>query len=297
MIAPNKNSLYPEYMPDYGVISTLHDAQKLHKLLDEMNVPYIDLFTAFRAEEETLYFFTDSHWNSKGAALGADLVNGAFDVKSGYFTAGFTNSPGYTGDLYEMLYPAFAGTESQPLYGGKLQFDYSGNATRPDSITLLTKGQGNTNLLCYRDSFGNLLYPYLADSYADTRFSRSNTYDVTLEADHVLIELVERNLRYLITYPPIMPSPAVTMALPKGYAGAAQVTHAPKARAPGGCDAWTGTLPETAANATAYLLWDGQCYEVFLMENNAFTVYLPEGASPEALVIRNGEQAQVYTIQ
>ena len=296
MIAPNKNSLYPEHMPNYGVISSVHDAQKLHKLLDQMEVPYVDLFTAFRAEEETLYFATDSHWHSKGAALGADLINAAFGVKSSYYHSDFGNSADYTGDLYEMLYPAFSGTEQQPIYAGELNFTYSGNATRPDSITLQTKGQGESNLLCYRDSFGNLLYPYLAYSYADSRFSRSNTYDLTLDADHVLIELVERNLRYLITYAPVMPSPAIQMALPKGYAGAAEVSHAPKVRAPKGYDAWIGTLPNADDHATAYLLWDGQCYEAFLLEDGAFAVYLPEGATAEALVIRSGDTTQVYNI-
>lgn len=298
MIAPNKNSLYPENMPGYGVVSTLHASQKLHRLLDEMEVPYVDLFAAFRDQEEVLYFATDSHWNSKGAALGADLVNAAFGVESGYFSGAFSRSrEPYTGDLYQMLYPAFSGTEYPPVYGGTLHFTYAGKATRPDSITLLTKGQGDTNLLVYRDSFGNLLYPYLANSYSDARFSRSNTYDLTADTDHVLIELVERNLRYLITYPPVMPSPAVSVALPQASESAVEVTHAPKARAPEGCDAWTGTLPHTENRSTVSLLWNGQCYQAFLLQEDAYTVYLPEGASPEALVIQNGETTQVYPIQ
>ena len=45
MIAPNKNSLYPEHMPDYGVKADLHDAHRLNQLLDEMGAAYIDLFT------------------------------------------------------------------------------------------------------------------------------------------------------------------------------------------------------------------------------------------------------------
>ena len=48
--------------------------------------------------------------------------------------------------------------------------------TNPDSITLNTVGGGEENLLAFRDSFGILLYPYLADSYANARFSRANAY-------------------------------------------------------------------------------------------------------------------------
>jgi hypothetical protein len=72
IIAPNKNSLYPQFMPDYGVVSAEHDAQKLLSRLE--NTPVIDLFSAFSSHDEILYFKTDSHWNSKGAALGQ--ING-----------------------------------------------------------------------------------------------------------------------------------------------------------------------------------------------------------------------------
>ena len=198
-VAPNKNALYPESMPSMGAVAEDTDAQRLYALLDKMDVPYLNLHAAFDNTEEVLYFKHDSHWNSKGAALGADAINRAFGVESDYFSGDFTATQSHTGDLYEMLYPAFADPEKNPVYGGELDFEYTTGATKPDSITLQTRGQGSTTLLAYRDSFGNLLYPYLANSYGDARFSRSTVYDLTLGSDHVLIELVERNLRYLIT--------------------------------------------------------------------------------------------------
>ena len=80
---------------------------------------------------------------------------------------------------------------------------FTSKATQPDAINLTTEGTGTGNLLCYRDSFGILLFPYLADSYASAKFSRLVNYDLTASADHVAIELVERNLRYLIQNVPI----------------------------------------------------------------------------------------------
>ena len=87
IIAPNKNSLYGEYMPDYGVTAKTSNAKQFHSLLDQLGVAYVDLFAAFDAEEEPLYFAHDSHWNSKGAALGADLINASFGVESNYYRA------------------------------------------------------------------------------------------------------------------------------------------------------------------------------------------------------------------
>ena len=84
MIAPNKNSLYPQFMPDYGVKADIHDAHRLQELLAKMDVAYIDLFTvigeASATSISTLYFAHDSHWNDLGAALAADTINSQFTI-------------------------------------------------------------------------------------------------------------------------------------------------------------------------------------------------------------------------
>ena len=73
--------------------------QRLHGLLDQLKVAYVDLFAAFSQVDETLYFAHDSHWNSKGAALGADLIN-----RAGYRDC-VTQSRYYT---FKILAPAAA---------------------------------------------------------------------------------------------------------------------------------------------------------------------------------------------
>ena len=108
-IAPNKNALYSANMPSFGVKAEVTDAEKLHSLLDEEGVAYADLFAAFEARDEVLYFAHDSHWNSKGAALGADTINAAFGRESSYFTADFTATQPHEGDLFAMLYPGSTG--------------------------------------------------------------------------------------------------------------------------------------------------------------------------------------------
>ncbi len=298
VIAPNKNSVYGENMPDYGVVSQEHDAQKLLTLLAEAGVDTVDLFTAFSQQEEVLYYVTDSHWNAKGAALGADEINRAFGIESDYFGGEFTASEtGHTGDLYEMLYPAFSGTETELQYAGTLDFTYASSAVQPDSITLLTTGKGEGTLLAYRDSFGNLLYPYLADSFAAARFSRSTSYDLTREADYVLVELVERNLDYLLRYVPVMPSPAGEVAVPAA-SGTAAATLQTGAAAPEGYALWRGTLPVTPdTQTTVSLTAQGLAYAAFLTADNGFAVYLPEGVEPEALLLQTGEVLEAFTIQ
>lgn len=292
IIAPNKNSLYPQFMPDYGVVSSEHDARKLLSRLE--NTPVIDLFTAFGNETEILYFKTDSHWNSKGAALAADLINQEFGKETTYFTASYSCTNDYTGDLYTMVYPAFAGKEAQPHYGGKLDFRYASKATKPDSITLLTESDKDGSLLVYRDSFGNLLYPFLADSYGTVRFSRSTSYDLTPDADHVVVELVERNLDYLITYLPVMPSPLRTVTLPEQIQGTLHITSNSRANAPDGYKQWTGNIDYQTGDSI-YVITGNGAYDAF-QTKDGFGVYLPENEIPTNVIIANAQNQTRYQI-
>lgn len=293
MIAPNKNSVYSANMPYYGVAAKATNARQLMELLETMGVNTVDLFAALEEIQEPLYFAHDSHWNSKGAALGADLINQAFGVESGYFSADFSQSEAHTGDLFQMLYPALQDTEKNPVYGETLNFRYTSKATKPDSITLQTEGGGQGSLLAYRDSFGNLLYPYLADSYGACYFSRSAAYDLTREGDFVLIELVERNLGNLIASKnlPVMPSPEVALALPQTVSGTAEVSVSSKA--PEGFKLVSGTLPRTSdTQSSVYVVCGGKAYEAFLLADSGFAAYVP--ADAEYLVFTAENQTVMF---
>lgn len=298
IIAPNKNSLYGQFMPDYGVKAETHDAQRFHALLDQMGVKYVDLFAAFGAQPEHLYFAHDSHWNSRGAALGADLINRSFGVESNYFGGDFSGSVPHEGDLYAMVYPGATDPETDPVYGGVLDFTFTSKSTKPDAVTLTTEGAGNGSLLCYRDSFGMLLFPYLADSYGEAKFSRAVSYDLTGGEDYVAIELVERNLRYLIQNVPVMPSPVRRLDIPAESRGSIGVTKAEKARAGNGCVQLTGQLTEKPdGNSCVYVVCGGIVYEAFCLEKDGFAVNVPEGAKPESVLYYIGGTLQMFEIQ
>lgn len=294
VLAPNKNSLYPDNMPDYGVCNPSANAVFLMDELDALGVHYIDLFAAFSQQEEVLYFAHDSHWNAKGAALGADCINAAFGVDSHYFGEDFSKTEVHQGDLYEMLYPAFEDTEANPVYGGSLEYTFASKATQPDSITLLTESSKESSLLCYRDSFGNLLYPYLADSYGACRFSRSVNYDLTQAGDKVLIELVERNISYLYTNLPVMPAPQRELALPES-SGTVQL-ECKRVKTPEGMCKVTGTLPvEPDAADPVYVICDGVAYEAFRLGDNGFGAYVP--AEADGVAYSYTGSLRLYTAQ
>ena len=287
---PNKNSLYPTNMPGY-VPAGERDLQRLLARLPEAGAAFADLTALFAAREETLYYAHDSHWTVRGAALAADGINAALGRESRYFAGDFAGAQRHDGDLYEMLYPAARDPETGPAYGGTFRYTREGSDTRPDSITINTRGEGTGGLLAYRDSFGNDLYPFLADSFASARFSRSTVYDLTaaekLGADTVLVELVERNLRYLLTYVPKMPAPQRTLSGGEETGGPVDLIRNGK-DAPEGCVGYSGTLDPDAGRA--YLLCGGGCYEAFRLLEGGFSAWLPEGETPERVLYRLGDR-------
>lgn len=230
-VAPNKNSLYPEYMPDVGdVFSGEKNLDMLEDLLDDYGIRYADLRETFE-DQPVLYYREDSHWNSRGAALGLACITEQLDVEAyPWFDEPYRMEANHKGDLYEMLYPAGKELEEDTVFDRKFEFSYrdsrtgetmsadyySEDAPAPDSIRIDTFRDGGTgSLLMFRDSFGNSLYPFMADTFENSTFSRLMPYRMDwLDAgayDHVVVEIVERNLKNLAQQAPVMAAPEVSL--------------------------------------------------------------------------------------
>ncbi len=201
-IAPNKNSLYPEYMP--RTIADRHEsgnAVRLMPYLERYGVHYADLFTPL--SKELLYYRTDSHWTAEGAAVGADTILAALGRESGYAGHIFRANGLHRGDLYEMLYPTLPGREEEVSDLTGLHYKALNEVNDGNAVTIRTESAaGSGKLLCWRDSFGIALYPYLADAFEAAVFSRAADYDLSrfadTEYDTVILEIVERSLPRLV---------------------------------------------------------------------------------------------------
>ncbi len=194
-VAPNKNSLYPQYMP--AAYPENHDAgnwARLRPLLDEAGVLYVDLFAL-----ELPYYRTDTHWTAAGAAMAADAILTAMGRESAYAAGPFAEGELRPGDLYEMLWPTGAGAEREILYQPGLRYSLENDPNGGNAITIRTAGAGEGSLYCWRDSFGIALYPYLADAFAQACFSRKTDFALPQEDYEVFVlEIVERSIPSLI---------------------------------------------------------------------------------------------------
>lgn len=204
--APNKNSIYPEMMPSrYTMQTEGRELDRLFAALDTRGVPYIDLRETLADAKDNLliYHKRDSHWNTEGARIAI----GAISDKLGFTTPDFgaygpTAVSDFSGDLDTLLYPEKKMYDDNTVYDLSELYIYTSAYSTPMDMQISTRGSGSGKLLCFRDSFANAMIPLFASSFSEARFERAIPYRIditdTYDADTVIIEIAERNLRELI---------------------------------------------------------------------------------------------------
>ncbi|MDL2220672.1 hypothetical protein LJC55_03295 [Eubacteriales bacterium OttesenSCG-928-N14] len=216
-IAPNKNSIYPQYMP----ASYYRSAQQSNydRLMQLQGLHLIDLKAAFLQQEDILYYQTDTHWNATGARLAARIIMQKIQQLTGIDTAfdwdGVTPQPtDITGDLAKMLFPADTPTEAD-LYYADTQKNYqtSGGYRVPDDMRITTTSNGaDLSIYILRDSFTNYLIDYFSNGYASVHYTRQMPMQFESEfcrqANIILLQMVERRLDELLIAAPHIYAPA-----------------------------------------------------------------------------------------
>ncbi|MBQ3518529.1 MAG: hypothetical protein IJA31_04330 [Clostridia bacterium] len=212
VVAPNKNSLYPEHMPYYlPVVDDENNMDVIRKHLNNMGVNFVDLFPVFEAEDEVLYLMRDSHWNNKGALLAYNTIMDNLGIEhEDYANAPYTKAETEYGDLGNMLY----GVAAKPEWNYYYDIEELYTLTTPmqsveDPFIQAENPQGEGSLVMFRDSFTNAMLPYFANEYKDSVFARGQPYAVEMymqmyKADTVIIEVGERGNIVLGYQPPIL---------------------------------------------------------------------------------------------
>lgn len=194
MIAPNKESVYPENLPDW-----VAGNKKLNfsaRLLEEKDNTLINLLPAMKLAREKyqqpIYLKTDSHWNAIGAweaykKLSEIMLRDMSDMK--FISDADINTDlmhqGFGGDISTFLFldklisdshPVIR-SKSQPrisivdvetrktLYQGKNKAIASFNSP---ALVTSTAALNDTRVLWLRDSFGGALSPFMASTFRQT---------------------------------------------------------------------------------------------------------------------------------
>ena len=213
-VAPNKNSLYPENMPDnYIKTNEKTNYDMLRSGMKDKNVNFVDLHSAFLADDRVMYHKWDSHWTNEGAAFAVDLIlDGVGKEHYDYSDEPYTVQAVHRGDLYNIIYPSLNDLDDNVIYEREHEYTYV-NAVKSteDPIILTQNPEATGSLVMFRDSYGNASIPYIADEYEKGFFSKGQPADLDQigyqNADTVIYEIVERNIPWLIEYLPYMEAP------------------------------------------------------------------------------------------
>ena len=201
MTAPNKATVYPEYMPDYLIPTDAEgNMERLTALLTEKGVNVIDAKRVLLDGKmnRSVYYEHDSHWNNYGAMLVYNTIAESFGLEK-YDAETYTVEYDRTGDLHYFVYPTTEYYEERIIYP---EF-HAYTSKRPidfdrDKEINTESGVNTLSMLVYHDSFGRSLQPLLSQSVGSLMMNAYFPYDLKTIEDNepkiVLIELVERNL-------------------------------------------------------------------------------------------------------
>lgn len=227
-VAPNKNTVYPEYMPkNYIKTEAPTNIDRLGRLLDEQGVVYADLKKALTDEKEMdrpLYYYADSHWNLLGAAV---AYNAIFETVNSAASSRFDfdryedvlyEAAEREDDLMKMVLPLESiVTEQYAKSNISNNYKYEGRFRSIDDVKISTKRDGAVlgegGLLMHRDSFGRALIPLFSNQFESATYLRGVPFDIygNIDGKSVVVrEIVERNIGTLLERAPIVPAHKLT---------------------------------------------------------------------------------------
>lgn len=231
MPVPDKNSLFPEYLPASVRIIGPSRLAQFREALPGAPFDAVDTYDALVAAKEDgeeIYFQTDSHWNSRGAWVAYRALMKALR-DSGYPGGALIDEsdvefirldPYHPTDIVKNLLGlsgwvreahgirarvsdsgeirAFRGSD-----GREYDYIYSPPPGQEKKHFIRTEPRDGSRVLIYRDSYANAMLPFLVHSFDEVVYARapkSMSFDPAdidrYEPDLVIYEFVERALFY-----------------------------------------------------------------------------------------------------
>lgn len=217
LVPPNKETIYPEYLPHYiNKVSATTKLDQLIQLMDNTTFKIIDLRATILAAKQKarLYFRTDTHWNSYGAFLGYQQIIDTMRkdhprlVPKDISDFKITHAIRGGGDLLRLLSVSDLFTDDEvfftPVTPYKSRDAAPGNYVhtyRTPTNPLIVREVDNSTLpkiVVFRDSFYMHPLDFFAEHFRRSVYVWTMTFDTDIiEKEHpdiVITEIVERNL-------------------------------------------------------------------------------------------------------
>lgn len=212
MMAPNKHTIYEEYLPERvaKLKGNKTRADQYSPLLNTMEFKYIDLrdklFKAKESSNELLYYPLDSHWNDLAGKIAyKELVENLEEKPKNTsilpeVKIGERNRTGDLGNLIGLSYML----KDTNIYADN-QNTYTSSEIKNKNIdqttTVNPKGD-KRKVLVFKDSFIGAIIPFLSSDFSEVIYSASPIVDFELISQHkpdiVVLQFVERYSNILL---------------------------------------------------------------------------------------------------
>jgi len=217
VLAPNKQSIYPNYLPGNVQIrkGKKTRADQLDELFAARGIDFVDLreplLRAKKIYPYDLYYKTDTHWNELGAFVGYEAIMG--EIKRTHPGISFfkpedfsitqkenkqnTDLAGYIGMGGSMEDESIFMTPNAPVKAAFLSSGSLNIATEDFQSKIAQGGDPKApKVLVFGDSFISAMLPFLIESFSRSVFLWQQKVDLDIvdkeKPDIVLFEFVER---------------------------------------------------------------------------------------------------------
>ena len=232
VIAPNKNSIYPNYMPDGYELAEYRRYDQFVELLTEAGITAVDLRDALKDAVEknpkqNLYYRYDTHWNNHAGyysyratmdLIKKDFSNVVIHDKSEYqvnYCETYMKDMAYYLGQYDAMkdygpvYTLKSGKtarldfKSSSVKGGQYTFAHVHPDGYSDKLVYFRYvndyNKNAPNIYVMRDSYSIALVPFLKDSFYKSTFNWTWAFEEdkieAADADIIMVVVAERNLR------------------------------------------------------------------------------------------------------
>ncbi len=204
LIAPNKSTVYSQYMPDLYVRQS--DTSRIDKLFEylcentDAAIMYPEKELIEYSKTNKTFFANDTHWNGLGGFLTTTLLAEEFSIDYPSLDEVNLIEDSSPEDLKLMLgvdsYPADTGN-TIPNYAEIYQSTLVASSENMDSY--VSDNPNGKTMLLLGDSFSEKLVPALGIAVTNLDASRTRSYQFTeaKQYDYVVYEMVERNIAFL----------------------------------------------------------------------------------------------------
>lgn len=209
-IAPNKERVYSEYMPEqYGKPAEMYRALQIVQYLQENTdirvvYPYKELMEAKSKLSSNIYYKTDTHWNLIGGYIGASALLKELGINMPDITSDkikIITEGERPGDLSSMLNLNNFLKKKDPLYKVVGYDTHNMETIENDFYNVISchaKNADPRKIYIWRDSFASNMVQYIGSQFNDSYLRHRNTYTyddfVQQDPDIFVYETVERKI-------------------------------------------------------------------------------------------------------